>query len=368
MAAYIHNIATVVPERSYRQDFLREQMKKYIGQRDISRHIIHRIYAKSGIKKRHTVIDDFRANGDPRVFFQQDGSLSTPSTGKRNQLYIEKAKPLWVKTARKTIEENPSVNKTDITHIITVSCTGFFAPEPGFEIIKELNLSSSTERFHLGFMGCFAAFPAMKMAQSFCAAQPDANVLIVCLELCTLHLQNSEATDHLISASVFADGAAGLIVSARQPVKRALKLEHFSTTIAEETEEDMAWTIGDTGFEMVLSSYVPDLIKSNLSDAIQPLLEAYHISLADINRWAVHPGGRAILDKVHQSCNLQPEQLAASRKVLANYGNMSSATILFVLKELLDSTEENNKTTTLALAFGPGLTIESALLTTTDPA
>lgn len=367
MAAYIHNIATTVPERSYKQDFLREQMKKYVGQRNASKHIIHRIYTKSGINKRHTVIDDFQSNGDPRVFFQRDGTLSAPSTGTRNQLYIEKAKPLWVRTANRTIEQNPSIDKNDITHIITVSCTGFFAPEPGFEIIKALGLSQSTQRFHLGFMGCFAAFPALKMAQSFCAAQPDATVLVVCLELCSLHLQNSEATDHLISASVFADGAAGMIISTEAPRGRGFRIDHFSTAIAEETEGDMAWTIGDTGFEMVLSSYVPDLIKSNLSEAIQPHLTNYQISVSDIDYWAIHPGGRAIIDKVEESFNLEAGQLAPSRNVLANYGNMSSATILFVLAELLDSKEQTDEATTLAMAFGPGLTIESALLTTIHP-
>jgi predicted naringenin-chalcone synthase len=363
MTAYIQNIATAVPEQSYKQSFLREQMKKYVAQKEASKRIIHRIYTKSGIEKRHTVIDDFHSNGDPRFFFQSDGSLSTPSTGTRNQLYTQKAKPLWVQTARKTINQNSSVDKTDITHIITVSCTGFFAPEPAFEIISKLGLSPSTKRFHLGFMGCFAAFPAMKMAQSFCAAQPDATVLVVCLELCTLHLQNSEEPDHLISASVFADGAAGMIISSTPP-DNGFELNQFSTAIADKTEQEMAWTIGDTGFEMVLSSYVPDLIKSNLKEAIQPLFEDYGISLDTVGHWAIHPGGRAILDKIEQHLGLSQDQLGASRKVLAKHGNMSSTSILFVLKEIL-SQPATSDAPLLAMAFGPGLTIESALLTRT---
>lgn len=365
MAVYIQNIETAVPERSYQQDFLREQMKKHVSQRKASKKIIHQIYARSGIEKRHTVIEDFRSNGDPKLFFQGDGSLASPSTGKRNQLYIEKATPLWINTARETIDQNPTVTPEDITHVITVSCTGFHAPEPGFEIIKALGLSPNTERFHLGFMGCFAAFPAMKMAQSFCSSQPDAKVLVVCLELCTLHLQDSEATDQLISASVFADGAAGMIISSEPPAEQGFKLDNFSTAIAEETKQDMAWTIGDTGFEMVLSSYVPDLIKSNLPEALQPLFDRHSISLEQIDQWAIHPGGRAILDKIEQSFSLQPKQIAASREILAQYGNMSSATILFVLAELLDNPEPVSESTTLAMAFGPGLTIESALLTKT---
>lgn len=366
MSAYIHNIATVVPEQSYEQEFLRDRMKEYISDEKMTKRIIHRIYSNSGIEKRHTVIHDFNANGDPRFFFQKDGTLTSPSTGRRNDLYAQKAKKLFVKTARETLEQNSAIGKDDITHVITVSCTGFFAPEPGFEIIKQLGLAPSTQRFHLGFMGCFAAFPAMKMAKAFCEAQPGAKVLVVCLELCSIHLQASETTDNLISASVFSDGAAGMLISSHRPAHTAgYKMEQFATSIAEASEKDMAWTIGDTGFEMVLSSYVPKIIESNLADSIQPLFEDYQLSGDDIRHWAIHPGGRAILDKVEKSFNLQKEQLASPRHVLANYGNMSSATILFVLADLLERADHPKTESVLAMAFGPGLTIESGLLTKT---
>lgn len=368
MSAYIHNISTVVPERSYEQAFLRDRMKEYISDKEITKRIIHRIYSKSGINKRHTVIPDFNTNGDPRFFFQKDGSLRAPSTGARNELYIQKAKELFVETARRTIAENPSVSRDAITHVITVSCTGFFAPEPAFEIIQKLGLPTSTQRFHLGFMGCFAAFPAMKMAKSFCNSHPNANVLIVCLELCSIHLQPSEATDNLISASVFADGAAGVIISKEKPQStNSFKLTQFATAIAQESEKDMAWTIGDTGFDMVLSTYVPDIIKANLKESITPLLTDYQLTIDDINHWALHPGGRAILDKVQNSFNLSGEQLSPSRKVLADYGNMSSATILFVLQELLNRPSTKETESVLAMAFGPGLTIESGLLQKNQP-
>ncbi len=361
MAAYIHNIATVVPEQSYKQSFLRDRMKEYITDEDTKKRIIHRIYSNSGINKRHTVINDFNSNGDPRFFFNKDGSLNKPSTGKRNDIYAEKAKRLFVDTAGKTIEEHPSIDTDDITHIITASCTGFFAPEPGFEIIKKLGLSPATQRYHLGFMGCFAAFPAMKMAKSFCESNPDANVLIVCLELCSIHLQASGNTDNLISASVFADGSAGLLVSSSKPETKGYKLNQFSTSIAKESEKDMAWTIGDTGFDMVLSTYVPNIIQSNMAGAIQPLFEDYDLTHQRIRHWAIHPGGRAILDKIQQSFDLAENQLQSSRNILANYGNMSSATILFVLADLLESSA-NDAESVLAMAFGPGLTIESGLL------
>lgn len=363
MAAYIHNIATVVPEQSYEQTFLRDRMKEYITDREATKRIIHRIYSKSGIEKRHSVIHDFNSNGDARFFFEKDGSMNMPSTGSRNQVYAEKAKQLFADTARKTVDEHPSFENSDITHVITASCTGFFAPEPGFEIIKQLELSPAIERYHLGFMGCFAAFPAMKMAKSFCEADPDANVLVVCLELCSIHLQASETTDSLISASVFADGAAGMLINNKKPENGpGYELKQFSTSIAEESEKDMAWTIGDTGFDMVLSTYVPEIIESNMDEAIQPLFDDYRLTREQILHWAIHPGGRAILDKVQNSFELGDEQLISSRRILANYGNMSSATILFVLADLLQSSSKNDSESVLAMAFGPGLTIESGLL------
>lgn len=336
-------------------------MKEYLTDDRATRSIIHRIYSQSGIEKRHTVVNDFNANGDPRLFFQQDGTLSAPSTGKRNDLYAQHAKKLFVDVARSLLEESSSFKASDITHLITVSCTGFFAPGPGYEIVKQLSLSPSTQRFHLGFMGCYAAFPALKMAQSFCESQEDAVVMIICLELCSLHFQKSQETDSLISASVFADGGAGVIVSGQKPTREHpfYQIDRFATSIIEHSEQDMAWTIGDTGFDMVLSTYVPEIIESNLRDSLKPLLESYQTEPGQIAHWAIHPGGRAILDKVEQNLGIRPEQLASSRAILSDYGNMSSATILFVLKHLLERPMQEKSERVLGMAFGPGLTIES---------
>lgn len=368
MPAHILNIATEVPEQIYEQSFLREKMKEYLGDKEAVKRIIHRIYTKSGIDKRHTVVNDFLANGHPRLFFNRDGTLSAPSTGTRNELYTENARKLFTGIGRRLLDQNPAVSKEDITHVITVSCTGFFAPEPAYEIVTQLGLPPSTERYHLGFMGCFAAFPALKMAQSFCESDPGATVMIVCLELCSIHFQDSQKTDNLISASVFADGGAGALVSAQansKPGNASFSLEQFATNIARKSKEDMAWTIGDTGFDMVLSTYVPEIIENNLLDSVEPLINRFGTRRDNIDYWAIHPGGRAILDNAERSLELAPGQLEASRNVLANYGNMSSATILFVLKELLEQPEEQEKTLTLAMAFGPGLTIESGLFTKT---
>lgn len=365
MPVYLHNISRSVPEHKYEQTFLREKMKEYVSDKRSVRKIIHRIYSNAGIQYRHSVVKDFHANGDPRIFFRDDGSLEVPSTGQRNSIYAKKGKEMYVDIARKLLSEHPEIEKEDITHIVTVSCTGFFAPGPGFEIIKRLGLSPTTQRYHLGFMGCYAMFPALKMAKSFCQSDKDAVVMVISLELCSLHFQASETVDHLISASIFADGGAGALVSRRTPPKNMphIALHSFASSVVEQSESDMAWTIGDTGFDMILSTYVPEIINSNLPGTIQPLFQDHDTVPESISHWAIHPGGRAILDKIENSFKLEPDQLASSRAVLSEYGNMSSATILFVLKHMLELPMKAGPEPILAMAFGPGLTIESGLFT-----
>lgn len=363
MPAYINHISTAVPEHYYEQDFLRERMMEYVGGKESTRRIIRRIYNRSGIRKRHTVVRDFHSNGDPRFYFREDGGMEQPSTGTRNERYIRHARPLFTRLARSVLEES-GTDPGSVTHVITVSCTGFYAPEPAFHIIRDLGLPPSTERYHVGFMGCFAAFPALRMARSFCEAEPDARVLIVCLELCSLHFQGRERADNLISESVFADGGAGVLVSGNRGVKGAdFRMGRFSTEIAEHSEDDMAWIIGDTGFDMVLSTAVPEILSDHIRQALRGLAGEAARDPAGIPRWAVHPGGRAILDKIQGEMGLAPRQIEASREVLREYGNMSSATILFVLKNMLEGEAGETPEETVALAFGPGLTIESAMLT-----
>ena len=202
------------------------------------------------------------------------------------------------------------------------------------------------------------------MAQAFCEADPDATVLVVCLELCTLHLKFQSDPDSLISASVFADGAAAAVVSARPPEdgRGALEMTAFATTLTPTGEEDMAWTVGDKGFDMVLSTYVPSIIEANLREALAPLFAEVGLTEEDIDHWAIHPGGRAILDKVEASLALAPDKLLPSREVLRDYGNMSSATVLFILQKLLAAPAVDDEKV-YAMAFGPGLTVESGLFT-----
>ena len=337
-------------------------MKERLARDRKTEAIIHRIYTQSGIEKRHTVIRDFLEKNDDAFFSRALSGKDTPSTAERNVLYKTEATSLFLEVGKKLLLQNPEIDKSKITHVITVSCTGFFAPGPDFEVVKGIGLSASTQRFHIGFMGCYAAFPALKMAAAFCEADPNACVLVICAELCTIHIQSENDIDNLLASSVFADGAAGVLVSSQKPTKKGFRMNAFASSLAYEGEQDMAWTIGNTGFQMTLSSYVPDIITANLASVIDPLFSTLSISADVVDLWAVHPGGRAIVDKVQKSMELADLQVEASRKVLSRFGNMSSATILFVLEEILKSNLETDATI-LPMAFGPGLTIESGLFT-----
>jgi predicted naringenin-chalcone synthase len=364
MTAFIQHIDTAVPETRYDQDYVREVMKAGLSGREMLQRRLHKIYAHSGIEMRHSVIRDFKSEDADDGFYDfATKTFKMPSTGRRNRLYQESAKALYARLGKRLVEGCPGIDASGITHIVTVSCTGFFAPGPDYFLIEALDIPPTVERYHLGFMGCYAALPALKMAHAFCERDARAVVLVICLELCTLHLRLTENMDDLVAAAVFADGAAGAIVSARTPrnPRQALAIEQFASTITETGAADMAWGIGDTGFEMVLSRYVPGILEANINAALQPLFAAMKMTKDDIAHWALHPGGRAILDKLQQSLELSDTDLAPARKVLCNYGNMSSATMLFVLKEILALESRQFNEPVCAAAFGPGLTVESGL-------
>lgn len=376
MAVYIHRLETSVPATYYEQKFASELMQNNVSDRSAVKRMIRGVYNHTGIRKRHSVINDFNGSTggstDPALFFDREGiKVATPDTQRRNDIYSREARKLFVDLGRKLIDSSSGFSKEDITHVITVSCTGFFAPGPDYYVVRELGLRGSTQRYHIGFMGCYAAFQGLKMAESFCRSQPDAVVLVLCVELCTLHLQFSDDTDSIISASVFGDGGSGALVSARQPGSnpdpsgagrsRALEIRSFQSDLTSEGESDMAWTIGNEGFRMRLSTYVPEIIRKNINPALSSILNDAGVQRSDITRWAVHPGGRAILDKVQQALEIPDDAITASRNILSEYGNMSSATILFVLKEIADEPDDGRDHTIFGMAFGPGLTIETGL-------
>ena len=375
MVISIRSIETAVPGVELKQGEVRDLFLAQPGRSRLAQRLISAAFDSSAIETRHTVVDEL--DGSPRpggaaVFYDADaGLVLDPSTGTRNALFAERCPELVLSAARRALEAAPGITAEDVTHVVTVSCTGFYAPGPDYALVRALGLSPRTQRYHLGFMGCYAAFPALRAAHDFCRADPEAVVLVVCVELCSVHLQASDDPDTIVASSVFSDGAAAAVVTGREvplsPGEAVLDLDAFDTTLTPVGEGDMAWTIGDHGFEMVLSRYVPAIIGEHIHAALAPLL-AGDDSLADqpaaaVDLWAVHPGGRSILDKVQQALSLSDAQMDASRGTLAEHGNMSSATVLFVLRRLLHSGAGPGAQRVCAMAFGPGLTVESALLT-----
>ncbi|BDZ51724.1 naringenin-chalcone synthase [Frondihabitans sucicola] len=366
----IRSLETAVPQNVVRQDALRDLFASQPAFGRLGKRLVTAAFDASAIETRHTVLDELVPGAGPEHPAFLEPGAAAPGTGARNAAYVAHAGPLALEAARKTLASSGAQDLTaqDVTHVITVSCTGFSAPGVDLAVAQGLRLAPSTQRLHLGFMGCYAAFPALRAAQQFCLADPAAVVLVVCVELCSLHLHVTDDTDTIVANSVFADGAAAALVTARPaPVGTPLlELDAFESALVPEGESEMAWTIGDQGFDMVLSTYVPRLLEQNIGEILKPLL-ARDARLdgrapASVDRWAVHPGGRSILDRVQTALELSEGQLADSRDVLREYGNMSSATILFVLRRILLGAVDGPERVA-ALAFGPGLTVESALMT-----
>lgn len=359
---FVHSIATAVPEHSYTQAFALEFMLSLQGDSEKKRTFLKRIYSDTGIEKRHTVISDYGKPPSAYTFYpKNEKMIPEPETWYRNDVFVEEANQISAAAGRALFEQNTAVNPTQITHLITVSCTGFSVPGFDLHLLKTLGMRPSVHRLHIGFMGCYAAFPAMKMAKDICLAHDDAKVLIVLVELCSLHFQQRFEMETVVANAIFADGCAAALISAdpKDGKKNALQMGNFASHVIDDSEQAMAWRIGKHGFDMRLSLYVPKLIEANMGAVLSPLLEAEGLSAGDIDLFAVHPGGRAILDKVSTSLSLEPDRLQHSREVLRQFGNMSSATVLFVLKQIMDDTPGGR---IFSVAFGPGLTVESAML------
>jgi predicted naringenin-chalcone synthase len=370
-------ISTAVPSTTLVQPEVRDVFASQPGLNRLAQRIVATSFNVSGIETRYTVLEELSRDAHPEVpvFFDiESGELLLPGTKARNEIYAEEATKLYVGAGKAALEQCPGIEASDVTHVVTVSCTGFYAPGPDFMIARELGLPAGVQRYHLGFMGCYAAIPALRLAAQLCEADASAVVLVVSVELCTLHLRSSNDPDTIVASSLFADGAAAGIVTARPPAdgERTLDLDRFATRITPVGEGDMAWKIGDHGFEMVLSNAIPAIIDEHITGALEPLFE-HDETLAEalttdsssdaVEHWAIHPGGRSILDKVESRLGLTEAQLVPARETLRDFGNMSSATVLFVLRNILESEAAADGDRVAAMAFGPGLTVETALMT-----
>lgn len=363
MKTGITAIGTANPLYQRNQDELSELISSISNLTVGEKKRLRAVYRATGIKKRYSVLSDFCKNPGEFIFFPNNPDASFPSTAKRMEIYKDHALTLALTAIEECLDQIDSFSKNEITHLITVSCTGMYAPGIDIEIVQKLGLNPHTQRTSINFMGCYGAFNAIKVADAFCKSDPDAKVLVVCVELCSIHFQKTADLTNLISNAIFSDGAGALLIESNPIRNQWLSLESFFCGLLPQTEKEMAWHIGDQGFDMILSSYVPELIKSGISSFANQLLEKKKYVLSDIHYFAIHPGGQKILQACEVSLNISKEDNRFSYEVMQNYGNMSSATVLFVLKAIWNNLQLTDCGKNIfSCAFGPGLTLESILL------
>jgi alpha-pyrone synthase len=345
--AYLNSIATAVPEFDIHKKFVNYASEILSNNRE--RSLFSRLAKISQIDHRYSVL-----KAGTKINQLDDDNFYShknfPDTQSRMILYKKHAFNL----AKKALDKLDLTNrKNPITHIIITSCTGFYAPGIDIEIIEHYKLKSSVERTIIGFMGCYAAINALKAAHHIVRSEKSANVLIVNIELCTLHLQNTSDLESILPFLIFADGCAASIVSADQS---GIEIQSFQSEILENSKEFITWHIGNFGFDMVLSSKVPHVITTELAKHLHSITRGKKIS--DFTHFAIHPGGKSILDSVQKTIGIKEEFLKPSREILREFGNMSSATIMFVFKNIM---EQKTAGTGLAAAFGPGIMAETML-------
>jgi predicted naringenin-chalcone synthase len=356
-------IGTAVPQFKQSQSNAAEIVADILDLEGTERRLLKRLYKATQIEYRYSVIGDYLKQRGEFEFFPNDYDASFPSTAARMSLYKANALNLGLSAIENCLASIKNVDPRDITHLITVSCTGMYAPGLDIEIIQQLHLSSTTKRFAVNFMGCYAAFNAMELAYNICKADSQAKVLVVCVELCTLHFQQSRSMDNVIANAIFADGAAAVLIESSDGSRNSLNFLKFHCDLLPQTEQEMAWHISDFGFDIVLSSYVPNLIESGIAKFVEKLLGEQSLKLVDIDFYAIHPGGVKILKACEQALNIKEHDNRYAYEVLRQFGNMSSVTILFVLKALwqnLDSQDHGKNI--MSFAFGPGLSIQSMLI------
>ena len=358
--SFITAIGTAVPQNCFPQMQIADFMASALQMNDYDQRRLKALYRTTKIAQRYSVLTDYDKNFSEYQFYPKSIDLEPfPSISQRMIAYQEYALPLCLEAIENLKQDIPNKG---ITHIITVSCTGMYAPGLDIEIIAELGLNTTIQRTAINFMGCYGAFNGLKMADIICKANPKAKVLMIAVELCTLHFQKKNDEDFLLSNALFADGAAAVLIES-EGQEKSLEMRSFFCDLYFEGKQDMAWKVADFGFEMTLTSYIPKLVKTGIKSLIDRLLDNAGMTNQDIDLYAMHPGGKAILEAIETALEITKEDNKYSYEVLKNYGNMSSCTVLFVLNEILKNTTELDKNKNiLSCAFGPGLTLESMVL------
>lgn len=345
--AWLNAVGTAVPAHDVHAKFVAFAPTMLASDRD--RRLFGRMAARSGISHRYSVLapDPDDQHIDAERFYRRGGF---PGTAARMAAFSAHALPLALASVDDLAAAEGPGWQSGLTHLIVTCCTGFVAPGLDAELIDRLGLDAGVERTLVGFMGCNAAFNGLKLARHIVRSEPRARVLVLSLELCTLHLQETPDLEQALSFLIFADGCAAALVSAEP---RGLRLDRFASAMLKEGAGLITWRIGGSGFDMHLSGDLPAALSRTLPGHAAGL--AGQRPRDEIAHWAVHPGGRSILDAVEQALELDAGRLGPSRSVLDAYGNMSSATILFVLRRMLDDGGQGHG---LAFGFGPGLSVE----------
>jgi predicted naringenin-chalcone synthase len=366
MSLVIVGLGTALPATRIDQNIALKIAQKICCRTSDQAELLPALYRQSGITARHMVFskelieDVLGGTRDSRSIFLpgQDSDHPGPTTAQRMEHYIAEAGPLALRAAQQALTESGRVSRA-ISHLVTVSCTGFAAPGVDAELIKHLNLPPTIQRTHIGFMGCHGAINGLRVAQAFADARPGTVVLLGAVELCSLHYHYTWEPKKMVSNALFADGAAALVgVAGQAPSADAWQLVDTGSCWFPDTEYAMTWNIGDHGFDMTLSTRIPDLIARHLANWLKKWLEQHDLRLDQVSSWAVHPGGPRVLSAVEEALGLDRQATAASREVLATHGNMSSPTVLFILDELR---RRRAPRPCVALGFGPGLVAEAGL-------
>lgn len=356
MHSSILGLATATPTHTLTQARSLELMVEMFPEH---RKILQNLYLNSGIDQRHMIMDDFNKERAQWDFWGASFPKTIPTMTERNQLYKREAPLLAREAAHKAINAWGG-DPASLTHIISVSCTGAVIPGIEFKLIHALGLKRTIYRLGINFMGCFGAFKGLQVANAFAQADPKNRILVVCTELCSLHFQTDPTSDNMLASSIFGDGAAAVIVGStphanEKPLWELIKHASFGL---ENSLDQMAWEASDHGYLIKLSGFVPLTLAKHIQSFATPLVES--LTTADLCDWAIHPGGKAILQVIEKKLHLDSSQTRSSWKTLAENGNMSSATFLFVLENLMHQSEQ--KTWTVGLGFGPGLSMEGILL------
>jgi predicted naringenin-chalcone synthase len=356
--ADIISIGTAVPAHAHRQKELLRFMQQAYRLDALESRKLAFLYSQCAIDTRYSVLPDFSQPKEDWQFIPGDES-TFPNLDERMTIYNGAALPLSVAAIENCLEGKLTAGA--ITHLITVSCTGMSAPGLDLQVAEALQLSPTIFRTSVNFMGCYAAIHALKWAKMICDSTPNANVVIVATELCTIHIQGEYTLENAASSLLFADGAAAVLVSNQLSTANRISLKNFYSKVALKGKDHMAWQLSTKGFLMTLSAYIPQLIEEDIAALVNEALANDGWEEDDVDYWCFHPGGKKILDNIQKKLHLSPDDLCHSRKVLANYGNMSSPTILFVLKAILENAGRRSvrSANIFGAAFGPGLTMET---------